>query len=79
MGYTYVTVHGSGLRPNHWHRPLPSEKIRSIKAQKKDKAERRRRIEVFLRILEEQEECVEFEPYAFVALIDKVDVVGQTY
>ena len=27
-------------------------------------------------MLEEQEECVRFEPYAFVALVDKV-VVGQ--
>jgi len=54
----------------------PSEKIRSIEEQKKDKADRRRKIEVFLRILEEQEECVGFEPYTFVALVDKV-VVGQ--
>jgi len=53
-----------------------SEKIRSIEEQKKDKADRRRKIEVFLRMLEEQEECVEFEPYTFVALVDKV-VVGQ--
>ena len=53
-----------------------SEKIRSIEEQKKDKADRRRRIEVFLRMLEEQEECVVFDPYAFVALVDKI-VVGQ--
>lgn len=53
-----------------------SEKIRSIEDQKRDKADRRRRIEVFLRMLEEQEECVGFDPYFFVALVDKV-VVGQ--
>ena len=54
-----------------------SEKIRSVEEQKKDKADRRRRIEVFLRMLEVQEECVRFEPYTFVALVDKV-VVGKT-
>ncbi|MBR3874236.1 MAG: hypothetical protein IKJ26_08705, partial [Clostridia bacterium] len=53
-----------------------SEKIRSVEDQRKDKADRRRRIEVFLRMLEEQEGCVVFDPYAFVALIDKV-AVGQ--
>lgn len=51
---------------------LLSEKIRSVEDQKKDKADRRRRIEIFLRMLEAQEECVVFDPYAFVALIDKV-------
>ena len=49
-----------------------SEKIRSIEDQKKDKTDRRRQIEVFLRMLEEQEECVGFDPYTFVALVDKV-------
>ena len=44
--------------------------------QKKDKADRRRRIEVFLRMLEEQEECEGFDSYTFVALVDKV-IVGQ--
>ena len=53
-----------------------SEKIQSIEEQKKDKTDRRRRIEVFLRILDEQKECMRFEPYTFVALVDKV-VVGQ--
>ena len=49
-----------------------SEKIRAIAEQKKDKAERRRRIEIFLHMLEEQKECVGFEPGTFVALVDKV-------
>lgn len=53
-----------------------SEKIRSIEEQKKDKSDRRRRIEVFLRMLDEQTKCVRFDPYTFVALVDKV-VVGQ--
>ena len=53
-----------------------SEKIRSIEDQKKDKTDRRRRIEVFLRMFEEQKECVRFDPYTFVALVDKI-VVGQ--
>jgi len=53
-----------------------SRQIQEIEAQRKDKADRRRRIEVFLRMLEEQEECVRFKPYAFVALVDKV-IVGQ--
>lgn len=51
-----------------------SEKIRSIEEQKKDKADRRRQIEVFLRMLEGQEESMRFEPYTFVALVDKVIV-----
>ena len=49
-----------------------SEKIRTIAEQKKDKAERRRRIEIFLHMMEEQKECSGFEPGAFVALVDKV-------
>ena len=53
-----------------------SEKIRSIEEQKKDKSDRRRRIAVFLRMLDEQEECMRFDSYTFVALVDKV-VVGQ--
>lgn len=53
-----------------------SEKIRSVEEQKKDKADRRRKVEIFLRMLEEQTECIGFEPYNFVALVDRV-VVGQ--
>ena len=52
-----------------------SEKICRVEDQKKDKTDRRRRIEVFLHILEEQAECIRFEPYTFVALVDKV-IVG---
>ena len=49
-----------------------SEKIQMIAEQKKDKAERRRHIEIFLHMLEKQKECVEFEQGTFVALVDKV-------
>ena len=49
-----------------------SEKIQAIAEQKKDKVERRRRIEIFLHMLEEQKECLGFEPGTFVALVDKV-------
>ena len=51
-----------------------SEKIQAIAEQKRDKAERRRKIEVFLCMLESQEECAGFEPGMFVALVDKVIV-----
>ena len=51
-----------------------SERIQSVEVQKKDKADRRRRIEVFLRMFEEQKECLRFDPYTFVALVDKVTV-----
>ena len=51
-----------------------SEKIRASAEQNKDKAERRRRIELFLHMLEEQKECAGFEPGTFVALVDKVIV-----
>jgi len=53
-----------------------SRQMQEVDIQRKDKADCRRRIEVFLRMLEEQEECMRFEPYAFVALVDKV-IVGQ--
>lgn len=51
-----------------------SQQIQDVEAQRKDKADRRRRIEVFLRMLEEQEECRRFESYTFVALVDKAVV-----
>ena len=49
-----------------------SEKIQAIAEQKKYKAERRQRIELFLHMLEEQKECADFDPGSFVALVDKV-------
>mgnify|MGYP003311275709 CR=1 FL=1 len=66
-----VMEEGAALAAEH---EKLSEKIRSVEAQKKDKADRRRRIEVFLRMLEERAECMRFESYTFVALVDKVVV-----
>ena len=40
------------------------------------KTDRRRKIEIFLQMLEEQMECIGFDPYTFVALVDRV-VIGQ--
>ena len=53
-----------------------SEKLRRIAKQKQDKADRRRKIEIFLRMLERQEECLDFDPFTFVALVDRV-VIGK--
>lgn len=52
------------------------ERIRAIAEQKRDKEERRRKIEIFLQMLDEQNEYVRFDPYTFVSLVDRV-VVGQ--
>jgi len=49
-----------------------TEKIRRLEEQKRNKTDRRRRIEIFLRMLEEQKECLEFDPYTFVSLTDRV-------
>ena len=51
-----------------------SQQIQDVEAQKRDKADRRRKIEVFLCMLEEQTECIGFDPYTFVALVDRVVV-----
>ena len=51
-----------------------SQQIQDVEVQRKDKADRRRRIEVFLRMLEEQGECRRFEPYTFGSLVNQVVV-----
>jgi hypothetical protein len=51
-----------------------SQQIQDVEAQKRDKADRRRKSEVFLCMLEEQTECVRFDLYTFVALVDRVVV-----
>lgn len=51
-----------------------SERIRTIAEQKRDKEEHRRKIEVFLQMLEEQNEYLRFDPYTFVSLVDKTVV-----
>jgi len=55
------------------HKKL-SQQIQDVEAQKRDKADRRRKIEVFPCMLEEQTECVRFDSYTFVALVDRVVV-----
>ena len=49
-----------------------SEKTQAIADRKKGKAERRRRIEIFLHMMEEQKEGVCFESETFVLMVDKV-------
>ena len=49
-----------------------SEKTQAIAERKRNKAERRRHIEIFLHMMEEQKECVCFESGTFVAQVDKV-------
>ena len=49
-----------------------SEKTQAIADRKTDKAECRRRIEIFLHMMEEQKECVCFGSGTFVARVDKV-------
>ena len=53
-----------------------SRQMQEVEIRRKDKSDRRRRIEVFLRMLEEQEEYIAFDPYTFMALVDRV-IVGQ--
>ena len=55
------------------HKKL-SQQIQDVEAQKRDKADRRRKIEVFLCMLEEQAECVRFDSYTFVTLVDRIIV-----
>ena len=53
-----------------------SEEIRRAEAQIKERADHSRRIEVFLRMLMEREECESFDPYTFVTMVEKV-VIGR--
>ena len=51
-----------------------ARKFRPLLSRKKDKAERRRRIKIFLHMLEEQKGFTGFELGMLVALVDKVIV-----
>lgn len=51
-----------------------SEEIRRTETQIKERTDHRRRIEVFLRMLMEREECESFDPYTFVTMVEKVIV-----
>ena len=54
-----------------------SEKVAAIQCEKDDKEYRAKRISLFIRMLAEQEECLEFEPALFTAFVERVVVSGQ--
>ena len=51
-------------------------KIVVIQREKEDKEYRAKRISLFMRMLAEQEECLEFDPAVFTAFVEKVVVSG---
>ncbi len=51
-----------------------SKRIQTIEASQKDNKDYKRRIEVFMWMMTEQEEYEEFDPYTFVTLVEKVVV-----
>ena len=53
------------------------KKIEVIQREKASKTSRAKRIRIFMGMLKEQEECLEFDPVLFVAFVDKVVVSGQ--
>ena len=51
-------------------------KIAAIQREKEDKEYRAKRISLFMRMLAGQEECLEFDPAVFTAIVEKVVVSG---
>ncbi len=51
-------------------------RISGIQKEKGDKVTRAKRIELFMRMLEDQRECVDFDPALFTAFVEKVVVSG---
>ena len=51
-------------------------KIAAIQREKEDKEYRAKRISLFMRMLDRQEECLEFDPAVFTAFVEKVVVSG---
>ena len=51
-----------------------SKRIQTIETSQKDNKDYKRRIEVFMWMMTEQEEYEEFDPYTFVTLVEKVVV-----
>ena len=51
-------------------------KIATIQREKEDKEYRAKRISLFMRMLAGQEECLEFDPAVFTAIVEKVVVSG---
>ena len=53
-----------------------SDRIVAIQGEKDDKEYRAKRISLFIRMLAEQEECLEFDPVLFTAFVERVVVSG---
>ena len=51
-----------------------SDRIAAIQREKDDKEYRAKRISLFIRMLAKQEECMEFDPALFTALVERVVV-----
>lgn len=54
-----------------------TKKIEGIQREKASKTSRAKRIRIFMGMLKEQEECLEFDPVLFAAFVEKVVVSGQ--
>ena len=65
------------------YEPLPrqyealTKKIEGIQREKASKTSRAKRIRIFMGMLKEQKECLEFDPVLFAAFVEKVIVSGQ--
>ena len=53
-----------------------AERIAAIQREKDDREYRAKRISLFIRMLDGQEECLEFDPALFTAFVEKVVVSG---
>ena len=54
-----------------------TKRIEGIQSEKASKTSRAKRIGIFIGMLKEQEECLEFDPVLFAAFVEKVIVSGQ--
>ena len=54
-----------------------TKKIEGIQQEKASRTSRAKRIHIFMGMLKEQEECLEFDPVLFAAFVEKVVVTGQ--
>ncbi len=52
------------------------KRISGIQKEKGDKVTRAKRIELFMHMLEDQRECVDFDPALFTAFVEKIIVSG---
>ena len=63
--------------PLHRQYEVLTRKIEGIRQEKAGKNSRAKRIRIFMGMLKEQEECLEFDPVLFTAFVEKVVVTGQ--